>query len=107
MYDRIACTVVVSSGRAPAAEGRGRARAALQAAGRARAAAPGDSSAALGDLRRLLTAPHLKVSLYLNFGLVEQGTKSTPSDKTKIKKKHLLPFNKSIKNLPTVYYENI
>ncbi|CAH2085336.1 unnamed protein product [Euphydryas editha] len=68
VYDRIACTVVVTSGRAPAAEGRTRARAALEAAARLRsgvapgAAAPA-TAAAVHDLRRLLAAPHVKVSV--------------------------------------------
>ncbi|XP_038218564.1 peripheral plasma membrane protein CASK isoform X3 [Zerene cesonia] len=74
VYDRIACTVVVTSGRAPAAEGRARARAALDAS-RARAApapagaapAPAGTAphtaAAIHELRRVLAAPHVKALL--------------------------------------------
>ncbi|XP_037296806.1 peripheral plasma membrane protein CASK isoform X2 [Manduca sexta] len=90
VYDRIACTVVVSSGRAPAAEGRQRWRAALDAAARARPApapapaarpapapapaarpapvpapapAPAPAAGALQDLRRILALPHIKALL--------------------------------------------
>ncbi|XP_047531585.1 peripheral plasma membrane protein CASK isoform X6 [Vanessa atalanta] len=63
VYDRIACTVVVTSGRAPAAEGRARARAALEAAARLRSGAAPASAAAVHDLRRLLAAPHVKALL--------------------------------------------
>ncbi|XP_045767655.1 peripheral plasma membrane protein CASK isoform X3 [Maniola jurtina] len=68
VYDRIACTVVVTSGRAPAAEGRSRARAALEAAARLRsgsapgAAAPATATA-IHDLRRVLAVPHVKALL--------------------------------------------
>ncbi|XP_072949988.1 peripheral plasma membrane protein CASK isoform X4 [Epargyreus clarus] len=60
VYDRIACTVVVTMGRAPAAEGRERSRAALDA--RPAAAAPA-TAAHIHDLRRLLNAPHVKALL--------------------------------------------
>ncbi|XP_045496962.1 peripheral plasma membrane protein CASK isoform X3 [Colias croceus] len=67
VYDRIACTVVVTSGRAPAAEGRARARAALDAARARPAPAPAGTAphtaAAIHDLRRVLAAPHLKALL--------------------------------------------
>ncbi|CAH2040697.1 unnamed protein product, partial [Iphiclides podalirius] len=67
VYDRIACTVVVSSGRAPAAEARSRSRQALEATARVRAAAPpapgGPAPAAhvAHEIRRLLSLPHMKV----------------------------------------------
>ncbi|XP_075975799.1 peripheral plasma membrane protein CASK isoform X2 [Anticarsia gemmatalis] len=69
IYDRIACTVVVTSGRAPAAEGRARARQALDAATRLRAAAPAPAAATpatatnIHEIRRLLAAPHIKALL--------------------------------------------
>ncbi|XP_061704961.1 peripheral plasma membrane protein CASK isoform X3 [Cydia pomonella] len=69
VYDRIACTVVVSSGRAPAAEGRQRCRQALDAAARPRhnpagpAAASVTTAAAIHDLRRALALPHIKALL--------------------------------------------
>ncbi|XP_069357594.1 peripheral plasma membrane protein CASK isoform X5 [Maniola hyperantus] len=68
VYDRIACTVVVTSGRAPAAEGRSRARAALEAAARLRSgSAPGSAApataTAIHDLRRVLAVPHVKALL--------------------------------------------
>nr|XP_037867547.1 peripheral plasma membrane protein CASK isoform X4 [Bombyx mori] len=80
VYDRIACTVVVTSGRAPAAEGRARARHALEATTRLRhaaapaappaapaaaapAAAAPATAAAVHDLRRLLALPHVKALL--------------------------------------------
>ncbi|KAI8420747.1 hypothetical protein MSG28_007966, partial [Choristoneura fumiferana] len=65
VYDRIACTVVVSSGRAPTAEGRQRCRQALDAAARLRGA-PGPAAAspatasAIHELRRVLALPHVK-----------------------------------------------
>jgi hypothetical protein len=67
VYDRIACTVVVTSGRAPAAEGRARCRQALEAAARPRHATPGPAGASpataalVHDARRLLALPHIKV----------------------------------------------
>lgn len=72
VYDRIACTVVVTSGRAPAAEGRGRCRQALEAATRLRhtgpthtgpAAATPATAGAIHELRRLLALPHIKALL--------------------------------------------
>ncbi|XP_013173972.1 PREDICTED: peripheral plasma membrane protein CASK isoform X4 [Papilio xuthus] len=65
VYDRIACTVVVSSGRAPAAEARTKTRQALEAAGRLRPApaAPSPTAAAAHDLRRVLSMPHIKALL--------------------------------------------
>ncbi|XP_022130180.1 peripheral plasma membrane protein CASK isoform X3 [Pieris rapae] len=68
VYDRIACTVVVTSGRAPAADGRARARAALDAASRPRAAtAPAGAApataAAIHELRRVLASPYVKALL--------------------------------------------
>ncbi|KAM3959789.1 peripheral plasma membrane protein CASK-like isoform 2-T2 [Aphomia sociella] len=69
VYDRIACTVVVTSGRAPAAEGRQRSRQALEAAARLRhagaapAAAAPATAAAIHELRRVLALPHIKALL--------------------------------------------
>uniref|UniRef100_A0A2H1VZL8 SFRICE_036453 n=1 Tax=Spodoptera frugiperda TaxID=7108 RepID=A0A2H1VZL8_SPOFR len=67
IYDRIASTVVVTSGRAPAAEGRARCRQALEAASRLRHAGPAPAAAtpataaAIHEIRRLLALPHIKV----------------------------------------------
>ncbi|CAH0399239.1 unnamed protein product [Chilo suppressalis] len=67
VYDRIACTVVVTSGRAPAAEGRQRCRQALEAATRLRHSGPGPAAAtpatasAVHEARRLLALPHIKI----------------------------------------------
>ncbi|KAG7309582.1 hypothetical protein JYU34_004046 [Plutella xylostella] len=58
VYDRIACTVVVSSGRAPPADARERA---LAVAPRAAPAPARPTPAHLHDLRRLLQLPHMKV----------------------------------------------
>ncbi|XP_026318562.1 peripheral plasma membrane protein CASK isoform X4 [Hyposmocoma kahamanoa] len=69
VYDRIACTVVVTSGRAPAAEGRSRCRQALDAVTRLRHAGPGPAAAtpatasAIHELRRVLALPHIKALL--------------------------------------------
>ncbi|XP_041989046.1 peripheral plasma membrane protein CASK isoform X2 [Aricia agestis] len=63
VYDRIASSVVVTSGRAPAAEGRARCRGALEVVARPRAAPATAAAAAVHDLRRLLTAPHVKALL--------------------------------------------
>ncbi|GBP51701.1 hypothetical protein EVAR_96252_1 [Eumeta japonica] len=67
VYDRIACTVVVTSGRAPTAEGRSRARQALDAVTRLRHTGPGPAAATpvtasmIHELRRVLALPHIQV----------------------------------------------
>ncbi|XP_048477537.1 peripheral plasma membrane protein CASK isoform X2 [Plutella xylostella] len=60
VYDRIACTVVVSSGRAPPADARERA---LAVAPRGAPAPARPTPAHLHDLRRLLQLPHMKALL--------------------------------------------
>ncbi|CAH1635780.1 unnamed protein product [Spodoptera littoralis] len=72
IYDRIASTVVVTSGRAPAAEGRARCRQALEAATRLRHAGPAPAAAtpataaAIHEIRRLLALPHIKTMTQKN-----------------------------------------
>ncbi|XP_053605205.1 peripheral plasma membrane protein CASK isoform X3 [Plodia interpunctella] len=69
VFDRIACTVVVTSGRAPAADGRQRCRVALENVTRPRhpgggvgAASPATATA-IHEVRRLLAHPHIKALL--------------------------------------------
>ncbi|XP_060802146.1 peripheral plasma membrane protein CASK isoform X2 [Amyelois transitella] len=64
VYDRIACTVVVTSGRAPAADARQRCRQALDAAARPRHTGASPATAtAIHETRRLLAEPHIKALL--------------------------------------------